>query len=133
MAIKNNYLFDLINDIKSSKKGTLFDDFSEYEQSFNSYMVCKFLSMNENLCPVVNSINHIQDVLEKEQIYKLLIELIPKTYSYDSLIRQSLPKYENESYVVNYYNCSSIEAREYIDIMGTEWAETIKKSYGGML
>jgi hypothetical protein len=83
-----NYLFDILNDIKLYKKGNLLDS-SEYEKSFDKFMIMRFLSMNDDICEVINYVNDFQDILSKKQLYKLLIELVPITKSYDPYIKSN--------------------------------------------
>lgn len=130
---KSYALFDVLKDIKVSKQGNMLDvEGSEYESQYNNFIALRFLSMNENLCPLVNEVNHLQDVLTKKEMYKLLIELIPETHSFDPFVKSKSEKYEYEADVAAYYECSMKEAREYIDIMGSEWAEKVHKSFGGL-
>jgi hypothetical protein len=129
---KSTALFDVITDIKLYKTGTLLDiEGSEHESEYNNYIAMRFLSMNENLCPLINKVNHFQDVFGKKDMYKLLIELVPETKSFDGFIRSSTNRADYEEEIAQYYECSLKEAREYVDIMGLEWAEQIHKSFGG--
>ena len=129
---KSTVLFDVIKDIKLAKKGDMLDVAgSENETAFNNYMALRFLSMNEGLCPLVNTVNHLQDVFDKKDFYKLLIELVPETNSFDGYIKPKSERAQYESDVSEYYECSLKEAREYIDIMGIEWATEVHKSFGG--
>lgn len=130
---KSNALFDVLRDIKMTKQGNLLDvEGSEYEAQYNNFIALRFLSMNENLCPLVNSVNHLQDTFNKKEMYKLLIELIPETHSFDQFVKARTEKEEYEEDVAEYYECSIREAREYIDIMGLEWAKQIHRSFGGL-
>lgn len=131
---KSNALFDILNDIKVHKIGNLLDtEGSEHEKAYNNYIAMRFLSMNESLCPLINSISHLHDSFDKKEMYKLLIELIPTINTFDPFISQQNIKLEYENDVANYYECSANEAREYIKIMGLDWAEKIHKSFGGVL
>jgi hypothetical protein len=65
-------------------------------------------------------------------MYKLLIELVPETNSFDGFIRPKTDKEEYEEEIAQYYECSIKEAREYVKIMGLEWAEQIHRSFGGV-
>jgi hypothetical protein len=130
---KSTAIFDVLNDIKNTKNGNLFDvENSSYEKEFNVMFALRCLSMDENLCPIINSINHIQDSYDKKQMYQLLIELIPKTQSYNKFIKTHQEHVENEKDVAEYYQCSLKEARDYIKLMGANWAEEIHKSFGGL-
>ena len=130
---KSTALFDVIKDIKYYKKGDMLDvEGSEAEAAYNNFIAMRFLSMNEGLCPVVNTVNHLQDVFDKKEMYKLLIELIPETNSFDGFIKAKTDKEQYEEEIAQYYECSIKEAREYVKIMGLEWAEQIHKSFGGV-
>jgi len=130
---KSTALFDVIKDIKYYKKGDMLDvEGSEAEAAYNNFIAMRFLSMNEGLCPLVNTVNHLQDVLDKKDMYKLLIELIPETNSFDGFIKAKTDKEQYEEEIAQYYECSIKEAREYVKIMGLEWAEQIHKSFGGV-
>jgi hypothetical protein len=70
-----NYIFDIINDIKVHKKGNLLDE-SEYEKAFDKFIIMKFLSMNDDICEILNYVYDFHDILTKKQLYKLLIEIV---------------------------------------------------------
>jgi hypothetical protein len=128
---KNNYLFDIINDIKLHKKGDLLDS-EEYENAFNNFMVMRFLAQNDDICEIVNMINEYQAVLSKKQLYKLLLLIVPRTKSFDGFTKgMNREDDENIKYVSLYFECSLKEAREYITILGSEWAQGIRNRFGG--
>lgn len=125
-----NYLFDILNDIKVYKKGNLLDQ-SEYEKAFDKFMIIRFLSMNDDLCEIVNFINDFQDVLSKKQLYKLLIDIVPVTKSYDPYVKSEGVDYGDDvKKVAEYYQCSYKDAKEYIQIMGVEWLASVKLKFG---
>ncbi len=128
---KNNYLFDIINDIKWNKTGTLLDK-EDYEKAFNNFIVMRMLAQNAEACEWVNMINEYQQVLTKKQLYKLLIEIIPKAKTYDGFVKsESIEDDEIVKYVALYHECSLKEAREYISIMGKDWSMQIRNRFGG--
>jgi len=125
-----NYLFDILNDIKLYKKGNLLDS-SEYEKSFDKFMIMRFLSMNDDICEVINYVNDFQDILSKKQLYKLLIELVPITKSYDPYIKSNAEEIsEGAKKVAEYYQCSTKDANDYIKIMGVDWLDILKSKFG---
>lgn len=128
---KNNYLFDIINDIKWHKKGNLLDN-EDYEKAFNNFIVMRMLSQNPEVCEMVNLVNEYQQILTKKQLYKLLIDLVPKMKSFEGFTKSlNIEDDENIKYVSKYYECSLKEAREYIVVMGKEWASGIRNRFGG--
>ncbi len=128
---KNNYLFDIINDIKWHKKGNLLDN-EEYEAVFNNFIVMRMLAQNAEICEMVNLVNEYQQILTKKQLYKLLIDLVPKIKSFEGFTKSNtLEDDENIKYVSMFYECSLKEAREYIVVLGKEWAKEIRNRFGG--
>lgn len=128
-----NYIFDIINDIKTYKKGNLLDD-AEYERAFDKFMVMRFLSMNDDNCEIVNYLNEMQDILTKKQLYKLLIDIVPITKSYDPYIKSDREELSSDAKMVaEYYQCSIKDANEYIQIMGVDWLKGVKAKFGSTI
>jgi hypothetical protein len=128
-----NYIFEILNDIKVHKKGNLLER-SEYEKSFDKFVILRFLSMNDDNCEIVNYINEFYDVLSKKQLYALLIELIPITKTYDAYIKHEKEiELEDPRLVSELYECSMKDAGEYIKIMGNDWFNDVKVKFGRTL
>ena len=87
---------------------------------FNSYMVHRFLSMNPDYIEVVN---YVQDFppQEKKMIYSIYKEFIPKNNKWNKYIKSKTkqPNKDLVDYIKNYFECSSKEAKEYIDMLGS--------------
>lgn len=125
-----NYLFDILNDIKIHKKGNLLD-IPEYERAFDKFMIMRFLSMNDDICEIINYVNDFQDILSKKQLYKLLVEIVPVTRSYDAYIKSDKEEIQESTTLVStYYECSIKEANEYIKLMGEAWVVVLKSRFG---
>lgn len=128
-----NYLFDILKDIKLYKKGNLLDS-HEYEKAFDKFMVMRFLSMNDDICEIINYVNDIQDVLSKKQLYKLLIDIVPITKTYDPYIKSDKDEIEDGvKQVAEYYECSIKDACEYVDVMGVDWLASLKSKFGTII
>jgi hypothetical protein len=97
-----NYLFDILNDIKIHKKGNLLD-IPEYERAFDKFMIMRFLSMNDDICEIINYVNDFQDILSKKQLYKLLVEIVPVTRSYDAYIKSDKEEIQESTTLVSTY------------------------------
>jgi hypothetical protein len=69
-------IFQFLNDICYDKKGDLINDSTKTQWS--TFMVLRFLSMDKALAPIVNYLNKYQGILTKEEMYALLIEIVPK-------------------------------------------------------
>lgn len=123
-------IFDIIDDIKVHKTGTLLRD-EEYKKMFNSYMVLHILSMNNSLCEIVNMVNEYQSVLDKEMMYKLLISIVPSGRSYDPYIRQEkIIEDSDVTLVAEYFEVGLKTARDYVKLMGKDWLSDIRNKFG---
>lgn len=123
--------FDFINDIKIYKKGDLLNKESNTKY-FNKYMIIKGLAMDNDVVQLVNIANQYCTVLSEKQMYDLLLNIIPQTkFSRFKWIKSKDDIYKGYyQYICKYFECSEKEAFEYISIMGEEWANLIKDSYG---
>ena len=110
-------LFDWLEEITVKK--TPPGDFSEESwDSFNSYMVHRYLSMDINYIDIVNYVQKINPQ-NKKQIYSIYREMIPKQKVWLKYVKSQTPKKKDElvEYVAKYYECSLGEADHYIDII----------------
>lgn len=110
-------LFDHLNNIKTSK--IPWDSMTHNSQkAFEPFMINRFLSMNEYYLEMINELQIITRPLNKEEIYNLYREIIPKQATRDKFIKNSKLKNYNESLVeiiMDYFECSGREANEYLD------------------
>jgi hypothetical protein len=110
-------IFDWIKEITIKK--TPWENFSEDQrESFNSYMINRYLSMNQDYIELVNYVQFIP-LTDKEKYYKIYVEMIPKKNVYLKYIKSSNKKRPKEvaEYIAKYYECSLGEADYYIDII----------------
>lgn len=126
-------LFDFVNDIRKSKSGELLDA-EENLSSWNSYMILQALSMKEDDILFCNFFNKYQSSMTKKQMYLALNYIIPRDNKFYTWIKNKKdPSHDLISFVSTYFECSSTESLEYINIMGDEWAENIKNKFGGVV
>lgn len=95
------------------------DSFSDQHwESFNSYMIHRFISMNPYYVEVANQIQTILPT-EKKQIYTIYRELIPKRKVFLKYIKNIGDKFNNDliELLSSYYECSKSEAKEYFNIL----------------
>ena len=110
-------LFEWLNEITVTK--TLPENFSEESwNTFNSYMVHRYLSMYIGYIDIVNYVQKINPT-NKKQIYSIYREMIPKQKVWLKYIKSQTPKKNAElvDYVAEYFECSLGEADHYIDIL----------------
>ena len=87
-------------------------------EKWNSYMVHRWMSQNPNYIDIVNYTQKMNPQ-NKQQIYSIYRELIPKKKQWNKYIKNQNKKNYQEltPYVVKYFECSSNEADHYIDIL----------------
>jgi len=110
-------LFDWLNEITIKKTPT--ENFSEESwDSFNSYMVSRYLSMDINYIELVNYVQKINPQ-NKKQIYTIYREMIPEKKVWLKYIKPTKKKRPQEpaEYIAKYFECSLGEADHYIDIL----------------
>jgi hypothetical protein len=139
--MKSRTLFDHIKQItekKVSKDYWKSLSVSE-EKSFSTYLVNRYLSMNMNWIDFVNSLQkYTIGLLKPKEVYHVYEEFIPQGKVYLKWIKGKAHKKYNDmlvDYVKRYYEVSSVEAKDYIDILsrdekGIESLTNIVKTYG---
>lgn len=117
-------LNDFISDIVCEKQGNLFE-YPENELFFNSFLIQRIISMySPQLCNIINeTTNKKISVLSKEEIYKLLITIIPRQKNsftkYFKKKDQEIVLSEKENKYIKHLcevkNCSHREIKQYIN------------------
>ena len=96
------------------------DSFSDQDwESFNSYMIHRFISMNPYYVEVANQIQTVLPT-EKKQIYTIYRELIPKRKLFIKYIKNTGDKFNNDlmELLSSHYECYKSEDKEYFNILG---------------
>lgn len=110
-------LFDWLNQITFDKKE--WSSFSEEQrESFNSYMVHRYVSMYIGYVEIANIAQKLP-LTEKEKIYTIYKTMLPKKKLFLKYVKNQNKKSYNElaQYVAEYFVCSLGEAEHYIDIL----------------
>jgi hypothetical protein len=97
--------------------------------TWNSYIVHRYVSMNQDYIDIVNLVQKINPQ-NKKQIYSIYKEMIPKRKMWLKYIKNEAKKEQKEleEYVAKYFECSLGEAEHYIDILrGTGVREILDK------
>ena len=118
-------IFDWLNQITYHKKS--WEDFTEDQQeSFNSYMVHRFLSMYEGYIDITNVVQRFP-LTEKKLIYNTYRSMIPKKKMFLKYIKSSKKKTPPTilEHVANYFTISLGEAEEYTYILRKEGVHAI--------
>jgi hypothetical protein len=127
---KKMSIFDWLKEITYNKSP--WNSFTEEDrESFNPYMVHRFLSMNPDYVDFVNTVQ-IVPYTSKERIYNIYLYTIPKKDMWLKYIKSTKTKRQETmlKYIATYYECSLGEAEEYADILKDNGIKTILKQSG---
>ena len=110
-------LFDWLNELTFNKRD--WSTFSEDQrESFNSYMVHRYVSMYIGYVEIANVAQKLP-LAEKEKIYNIYKTRLPKKKMFLKYVKNQNKKPYDDllKYVSDYYHCSFGEAEHYIDII----------------
>jgi hypothetical protein len=113
-------IFNILKRINTSKED--WDLIPENERkAFNPWLIHRFLSMNPDYIEVVNIVQKYQYLTDK-QVYTIYKNLIPKRNVFLKYIKGKKDKTSAEDikYLADYFECSTREIKEYIDIVPKE-------------
>lgn len=136
---KGKSLFDHLKAITSYQDPDYFEKMSiQDKKTWSNFMLLRFMSMNDDLMPVVAELQPLVQNLEPELFYKTFIGLIPKGNYYAKYIKSNkgtdYPKWILEL-IAKDYEVSQVEARDYLEILystktGKETVKQICEKYG---
>jgi hypothetical protein len=113
-------VFDWLKEINTTKSDP--DSFSEKDwEVWNSYMIHRFLSQNEDFLELVNEVQKISPQNKKE-IYSIYREFIPKNNKWSKYIKSSIKQRNADliDHLKDYWMCSSKEVKEYLEFLGND-------------
>tara|TARA_B110000285_G_C14993807_1_gene547733 strand:+ start:565 stop:975 length:411 start_codon:yes stop_codon:yes gene_type:complete len=122
-------LFDWLKELTGKKRN--WDSFNEKEkESFNPYMIVRFLSMHQ---PFIELVNYVQNIpyTDKDKYYTIFNQLLPKKNVWLKYIKSKTknPKTELTEAFVKIYECSTREVVDYLLILDkSEIKSTLQKS-----
>tara|TARA_R110000803_G_scaffold59729_5_gene118583 strand:+ start:4353 stop:4766 length:414 start_codon:yes stop_codon:yes gene_type:complete len=99
--------------------------------SWNSYMVHRFMSMGQKNIEISNIAQRFQPT-DKVGIYNFYCSMIPKKKVWNKYIKSNIKGKNKElvETIANYFECGSHEADNYIDVIGKNEIKNILKSIG---
>ena len=127
---KKMTIFDWLKEITYNKSP--WNSFTEEDrESFNPYMIHRFLSMNPDYVDFVNTVQTVP-YTSKEKIYHIYLYTIPKRDMWLKYIKSTETKRQEAmlKYIATYYECSLGEAEEYADILRDNGIKNILKQSG---
>ena len=113
--IKN--IFDWLNHITLYKTSST--EFTDNDwDNFNSYMVHRFISMNQYYVEIADCAQSLMPTNKKE-IYNFYKEMIPKSKTYLKYVKSQTKGYSKDllEKIADYYEVGIREARSYIAVM----------------
>ena len=118
-------LFDWLKELTGKKRD--WDSFSDKErESFNPYMVNRFLSMHQ---PFVELVNYVQNIpyTEKKKYYTVYCELLPKQNVWLKYIKSKMkqPTVELVLAIAEIMECSRREAANAVMILDNDHLEEV--------
>ena len=85
---------------------------------WNSYMVHRFISMNQDYVDIVNEVQQMHPHSKKE-IYSIYKEYIPKNNKWNKYIKSNVKQHKSDllKYLSQYWECSQNEVKEYLNFL----------------
>jgi hypothetical protein len=127
---KKMSIFDWLKEITYNKSP--WNSFTEEDrESFNPYMIHRFLSMNPDYVDFVNTVQTVP-YTNKERVYNIYLYTIPKKDMWLKYIKSTKTKRQEAmlKHIATYYECSLGEAEEYTDILKDTGVKSILKQLG---
>jgi len=100
----------------------------EEKKCCNNWLINKFISMNPDYCELVDIVQKNTWILKPEYLYRLYCDLLPKGFVFFKYIKSTKKKeykLEEVKAVSTYYDISTKDAKEYIDVLPKEEVERI--------
>lgn len=114
-------LFDHIKEICQHQDPDYWNKLTDADKrTWSTYMVNRFLSMNEEWVDVVNDIQLLSQAMTPEVVYKLYINVIPKGRRWLKYIKSTKDKKYEEwliELMVKHFETSQKQAIDYLNIL----------------
>ena len=125
-------IFDFVKAIIDTKQS--WESFTpEQQKVFNAYMINKFLSMNSKYIEIVNYVQGL-NIKDNMKIYEVYCWMIPQSKNtFSPFIKSTNKKIvlpELSKYISEHFECSMVEAEEYIILTGKDFVEDILVKQG---
>ena len=126
-------IFDWINQMLVTKKH--WNEFTEDEQKkFSPFIINRWLSMDKEFIEIVNYFQkYAIGTLEPREVYKWYCDILPKGKRFNKYIKgKKDKKYDPEliNVLVNWFECSKLEAKENLSYISKEEVNQILEKYG---
>ena len=122
-------IFDWLNEISYNKRPwSSFN--SEDHESFNPYMINRFISMKENYIDFVNTIQKYS--INKESLYNYYCQLIPKRKTFFRYIKPKKSTLNSNliTILAKYFELSEREIKDNYQLIGKDYSQNILQNIG---
>ena len=131
--MKNKGLFDHIKQITNVQNPMYWDTLTESDKkTWSNYMVHRFLSMKSEWVQVVNEIQKYWEIKPKN-LYQFYIDVLPRSRTFlrytKSKKKSKVEKWAME-HLKDYFECSSREVEQHLEILTKEQVTAIIMKYG---
>jgi hypothetical protein len=131
--MKAKTLFDHIKQITNVQNTLYWDSLSESDKkTWSNYMVNRFLSMKSDWIQVVNEVQKYWEMSPKN-LYQFYIDILPRGRTF---LRYVKPKKKSKveswamEHLVDYFQCSTREVEDHLELLTKEQVTTIIMKYG---
>lgn len=120
--IKTNTLFDHLKEITQNQRPDYWEILSDAsKRTFSTFMINRYLSMNYDWVEIIDQLQPytLANQLDPKLVYKLYIDVFPKSNIFLKYIKSRSEKYTKEllELFMLHYNVSKHEANDYLDIL----------------
>ena len=122
-------IFDWLNEISYNKRPwSSFNN--EDRESFNPYMINRFISMKENYIDFVNTIQKYS--INKELLYNYYCQLIPKRKTFFRYIKPKKSTLNSNliTILAKYFELSEREIKDNYQLIGKVYSQNILQNIG---
>jgi hypothetical protein len=122
-------IFDWLNEISYNKRSwSSFNN--EDRESFNPYMINRFISMKENYIDFVNAIQKYS--INKESLYNYYCQLIPKRKTFFRYIKPKKSTLNSNliTILAKYFELSEREIKDNFQLIGKNLSQNILQNIG---
>ena len=131
--MKNKGLFDHIKQITNVQNPMYWDTLTKSDKkTWSNYMIHRFISMKSDWIEVVNEIQRYWE-LKPKNLYQLYIDVLPRGRTFlryvKSKKKSKVEKWAME-HLKDYFECSTREVEEYLELLTKEQVVYILMKYG---
>ncbi|MAR22144.1 MAG: hypothetical protein CMD25_09600 [Flavobacteriales bacterium] len=126
-------LFDHVKQITNVQSPTYWDTLSEGDKkTWSNYMIHRFLSMKSEWIQLVNEVQKYWELAPKN-VYQFYIDVLPRGRTF---LKYTKSKHKSKvnpwvmEHLTDYFECSSKEVDDYLEILTPQQVKTIIMKYG---